>query len=113
MSTITLMFKKIIIKKIGFFDSVRFSADDEFIHRIYTIYGRKRVKLLKRILYFAIIRSNSLTQNKRTGFKTNYRSQYWNACINWHAKNRNRKNKLKINFPLKKRLFFAPKIMLS
>jgi len=103
----TIMFRKNIIKKIGYFDSVRFGADDEFNHRLHKIYKQKRIKMLRKVLYFAITRSNSLTTCRKTGFKKPYRKRYVNSYKRWHLK-----KKLYMQFPLKKRPFKVPNIML-
>ena len=107
MAVATLMFRKNIITKIGYFDSVRYSADDEFLKRIYTVYGKNRVRNIRKVLYYAISRPNSLTTSKKTGFKNGLRQKYWRAALNWHQNS----TPLKIPFPLKKRPFPAPKAM--
>lgn len=105
----TVMFRRQVLKKIGYFDSVRFAADDEFMIRLFKVYGRRKIKFYKKVLYFAIIRPNSLTTSKKTGFKKPFRRQYVRQFKRWH---RRRGKKLFIPFPLTKRPFNAPKIML-
>ena len=107
-NSITLMYLKSIIKKIGYYDSVRFGADDEFTHRIFHVYNHKKIGLIKKVLYYARIRPGSLTRNKKTGIRSFYRRHYYYSYKNWHKRN---KKKLFIRFPIKKRPFFVNKIM--
>jgi glycosyltransferase involved in cell wall biosynthesis len=61
---ISLMFRKEILNKIGYFDTVRTSADDEFRERIRTVYGQDSIKTISEILYHAILRDESLTNEQ-------------------------------------------------
>ncbi len=110
-NSISMMYHKSIIKRIGYYDSVRFGADDEFTRRVMLVYGKKRVGLIKKVLYFARIRPGSLTRNKKTGIRSFLRTHYFNAFSNWHRRNILKKKKLFIKFPLKKRPFFVNKYM--
>lgn len=58
---ISLMIKRQVIDDIGWFDSVRTSADDEFFERIRAVYGREAVAHVDRALYFALNREASLS----------------------------------------------------
>lgn len=58
---ISLMFKRAVIADIGWFDSVRTSADDEFFERIRFVYGRSAHGNVDRTLYFALSRGGSLS----------------------------------------------------
>lgn len=58
---ISLMIKREVIDDIGWFDSVRTSADDEFFERIRTVYGRDAVAHVDHALYFALSREDSLS----------------------------------------------------
>lgn len=58
---ISLMIKRQVIDDIGWFDSVRTSADDEFFERIRTVYGRAAVAHVDAALYFALKREASLS----------------------------------------------------
>lgn len=109
MTVCTMMIRKQVIDKIGYFDSVRYSADDEFMKRLMRTYGRGRVNMLPRVLYYAIRRVGSLTQSKKTGYGTTHRKRYWQLAQNWHRSGK----KLYIPFPLKKRPFPAPKAILG
>ena len=104
------MFRRSIIKDIGYFDSIRFGADSEFKHRIYKFYGPNVFMKLKEVLYFAKIRPDSLTRSKETG-KRNVRLDYRDRFYEWH-RNAVKDNKLFIDYPLKTRPFEVDKIML-
>jgi len=110
MTSCTIMFRRQIINKIGYFDSVRYGADDEFMHRILTVYGVNKVKTVNEVLYNAVIRTGSLTRSKKTGFKTKNRQNYWRSVLEWH--NRDRRN-LYISYPLKRRPFPVHKSMIN
>ncbi len=103
----TLMFKKSIINKIGYYDSVRFGADSEFVSRVLKKYGNKTIKTINKILYNALSRKNSLTTSKKTNLKSKVRLNYKKKYKKWH-----RNKKLYINYPLEKRPFSVNKIML-
>ena len=109
MTVCTAMFRRKVIDKIGYFDSVRYSADDEFMRRMIKVYGDNKIHMMKKILYYAIIRIGSLTQSKKTGYKNKNRKQYWNTAIKWQDNNK----KLYISFPLKKRPFSVAKEMIG
>ncbi|TWI02976.1 glycosyl transferase family 2 [Luteimonas cucumeris] len=58
---ISLMIKQKVIGDIGWFDSVRTSADDEFLERIRQVYGDHALANVDSALYFALNRENSLS----------------------------------------------------
>ena len=58
------MFKRHILKKMGFFDNTRFGGDSEFIQRYKMIY--KKLKYVDDVLNIASIRNNSLTHTSNT-----------------------------------------------
>lgn len=65
---VTMMFRKSIIDKIGYYDNVRFGADTEFINRILKFYGRCHLYIqYSKTLYYAKKRENSLTTSSVTG----------------------------------------------
>jgi len=103
LSCCTIMMKREVISKVGYFDSVRYSADDEFAYRLIKVYGNNRIHMLNKVLYYSIIRQNSLTTNPKTGFKNKSRLLYINNAIRWHKTNKN----LYISYPLYKRPFYA------
>lgn len=114
---INFMYRKSIINEIGYYDSVRFGADTEFIYRIFATYGFKRVRVIDETLYFAKSRKNSLTSSVATG--TLYRSgkrirkEYMQNFSAWH-KDKNKSKNLYMAFPLSvsDRPFPVNKIML-
>ena len=104
----TIMFKRTILRKIGYYDSVRFGGDSEFMERINSVYGNHRTVILNSIMYLAISRPESLTvssgkSNINSSTRTIYRKNY----LKWHNSN----NNLYIDFPLKQRPFWIPKEM--
>lgn len=112
---ITLIFKKDIIDDIGYFDSIRFGADSEFISRIKATYGRRSIKILDHILYYARTREDSLTTSSITGITKNsmdgglIRKSYVRKYKSWHRNNKN----LYISYPLTNRPFIIHNIMKS
>ncbi len=103
----TLMFRRSIIKDIGYFDSLRFGADSEFKQRIMKYYKKRAFLKIPEILYFARRRPNSLTRSRITGRK-NFRIDYKNRFTKWHKETKS----LYIPFPLKKRPYEVDPIML-
>ena len=81
---ITTFYRKSIIEEIGYYDSVRFAADSEFSERIIAKYGRKKIYLLNKLMYFAKLRPGSLTTSKTTSSKI-IRNKYVTAYRNWHS----------------------------
>lgn len=58
---ISLMFKRAVLADIGWFDSVRTSADDEFFERLRHVYGRRAHGNVPMPLYQALHREQSLS----------------------------------------------------
>src|SRR4029078_9962563 len=63
---VTIFYRKKIIDEMGYYDSVRFAADSEFMHRIFKKYGKDKVYYLDMITYYAKLRPNSLTTSEDT-----------------------------------------------
>jgi len=84
----SLMFKKSVIQKIGYYDSVRTGADSEFFARIKLVYGKEAVIRIKQPLSFGAHRENSLMTAIDTGYSTsgisNERLKYWESWNYWH-----------------------------
>ena len=82
------MRKNPVLEEIGYFDSVRVSADSEYEYRILTIFGKHRVKYLSEPFLIASVRSESLSQGGRfavgwsglSGLRLKYRQAY----TEWH-----------------------------
>ena len=100
----TIMFKRKIIEKIGYYDSVRFGADSEYRDRIKAVYGSKRISVINKVMYLALCRPNSLTTTGKSNQGSILRKIYKNNYVNWHKINKN----LYVEFPLKKRTFPIP-----
>jgi glycosyltransferase involved in cell wall biosynthesis len=100
----TIMFKRTILKKIGYYDSVRFGADSEYRDRIRTTYGPKAVNVISKVMYIALSRPNSLTTSGKSKSGSILRITYKNNYVNWHKKNKN----LYLAFPLTTRPFSVP-----
>ncbi len=81
---VTLLFRREVITKIGFYDSVRFAADSEFKDRLTKVYGPGKIQKIPEILYLATIRKDSLTRSKDTGKKC-VRQEYRKNFARWHA----------------------------
>lgn len=102
---ITMLYKKDIIHKIGYYDSVRYAADSEFMDRL----GKSGLKIfyINDILYTYHKVPKSLTDVNKLGSEN--RKKYVDSYMKWH----NSKDNKYISFPLKYRLFDAPKSMMS
>lgn len=94
---ISQMVKRPVFDEIGYFDSVRTSADDEFLRRIRRSYGREAEVNVKKPLYVALLRDGSLTSDpdnainfkqERTevqSFLSPQRRHYAAMCERWHS----------------------------
>ncbi|MBN7762749.1 glycosyltransferase family 2 protein [Nitratireductor aquibiodomus] len=69
-NTSSLMFRREpILVKLGGWDSVRFSADTEFLHRIYAAFGRRSVSAVDKPLSLVRYREGSLTAATSFGYR--------------------------------------------
>lgn len=111
---ITLFINKDVFLKLGFFDSVRTSADSEYISRISAFFGKKNIHHLDSPLYIASYHERSLTSfgplslDPILGIK-GARKEYSLQYKIWHKKNRGLD--LYIKFPLAQRRFEAPSLL--
>ncbi|MDR3178233.1 MAG: glycosyltransferase family 2 protein [Campylobacteraceae bacterium] len=109
----TLMFRTNTVKeKIGFWDSVRFSADTEFMFRMRNVFGIETVPLLKIPTEISLFHKDSLTNDPVTGIINGLspvRKQYRESWTRWHKAG---KDNLFMPFPLKNRKFEAPQEMI-
>ena len=82
------MKKDSVLDKIGFFDSVRVSADSEYEYRILAVFGEHRIKYLSEPYLIASVRSESLSQGGRfaVGWSglSGLRLEYRQAYTEWH-----------------------------
>ena len=124
MAAISLMFDRQRVTDIaGFYDSVRISADTEFITRLEHVFGKKQVLHLRNHLYTGLLRDESLTRGEGSGFTwqeadegkrftralSGDRAAYHQAFHEWH--NDPAVKNYRVGFPLKKRLFPAAENM--
>jgi len=111
----SLIWRREVIERIGWFDSVRYSGDAEFRLRVQRTYGAEKVIKTPEELYFARIVDGSLTVNKNSGVFTYSagvlsstqsppRKAYETHFTNWQKKKEKEKG-LYIPFPLSSRPF--------
>jgi glycosyltransferase involved in cell wall biosynthesis len=113
----TLLFRREkVVNRIGYFDSVRFGADTEFIERIKRILSPKSIKTLGIPLCLSASLESSLTGNKTTGIDfitgtSEVRLNYNAAWKSWHKSTAIAN--LKVPYNNEQRKFFAAAEMLS
>ena len=105
-----------ILDRMGFFDSVRVSADSEFERRIHAIYGKESTYHFELPLLVASVRSESLSGGGKfaldwTGL-SGPRLEYRQLFEAYHDKIRIGTERGYVPFPLKKRIFEAPSEMI-
>jgi tetratricopeptide (TPR) repeat protein len=87
---ISLMIRRQVVENVGFFDSVRVSADSEYERRIMTIYGKNALHHMEMPLLIASVRSESLSQGGKFALEwngiTGARMEYRSAFEAWHEK---------------------------
>lgn len=81
----SIMFRRKILKEIGYYDCVRFNGDDEYANRIRTYYNLDKISVINKYLYYAVQRVGSLTTSKSTGYKSQARSLYRKSYKEWHS----------------------------
>ncbi len=122
MCAISFMIRReAITQKTGFYDTVRISADTEFITRVTQVFGKEKVHHMRQMLYVGLLRDGSLTTAQGSGFSwqsndgksflrelSGDRADYHKAFHAWHDNNRGNENVLFVQFPLKERTFPAP-----
>ncbi|HEX2841173.1 FkbM family methyltransferase [Hyphomicrobium sp.] len=111
---ISLMIKRDVVREIGYFDTVRTSADDEYLERIKLVYGAKTLKRVEEPLYIAAARANSLTTTTETSvslsgdeadFLSKPRRRYVEEYSAWHAKVKAAGRRPYVPFPVTLRPF--------
>jgi len=120
MAAISLMIRrKPVLEKAGFFDSVRISADTEFITRLQRIFGVAKVRHMRQLLYTGLLRDGSLTTGVNSGFSwksegrshvrelSGDRAAYHRDFHDWHAANAGIEAALFMPYPLENRKFPA------
>lgn len=120
MAAISLMFdRKKILKKTGYFDCVRISADTEFITRLEHVFGKRSIRHIRQHLYTGLLRDGSLTRGENSGFNwqadgksfrrelSGDRADYHRAFHAWHNAFPGNEHTLKIDFPQQERSIVA------
>jgi len=120
MAAISLMFRRsMVLEKTGYFDSVRISADTEFITRLEHVFGKHAVRHLRHYLYTGLLRDGSLTRSENSGFTwrsdgkqltrelSGDRADYHQAFHKWHNAFPGNEHTLKIDFPQQERTIEA------
>ncbi|WP_422134124.1 glycosyltransferase [Endozoicomonas sp. ALD040] len=112
---ITLFYKREVFETLGYFDSVRTSADSELLDRIAAYFGSDALFHFEAPYYIASYHDRSLTSygplslDPILGVK-GARREYSSAYKAWH-KDIIETNKFYIEFPVKQRKFNAPEIL--
>lgn len=108
----TLMVRTSVQERVGYWDSVRFAADTEFLFRLRKVYGEKLIPILEIPTVISLFHEASLTNDPETGIGIDglspVRRYYRDNWMNWH----NTSAHLFVPFPLAARLFDAPPEML-
>lgn len=110
----TLMIRRReVLERIGYWDSVRFAADTEFIFRIKRVYGKEAVPKMSTPTVISLFHENSLTNHPLTGIfeggLSPVRQRYRDSWQRWHKEHA---APLFVPFPLENRLFAADEEML-
>lgn len=110
----SLLYRREVLDRLGFYDSVRAGADSEFQARLETSFGRNAVQELSTCLAFGRYHTASLTgggafsltDNERSEVRQRYR-EFWFA---WQRRRRAAGQRdCYLPFPLEKRHFAAPR----
>lgn len=109
----SFMFRRVeVLEKLGFWDSVRFGADSEFIRRLKKCFGAESVVDLNTApLSFQRQSSDSLTGSSAFGYHGFFmgaRKDYFETYLEYHKKS---EVSTKYSFPLNKRPFDVPEPM--
>lgn len=97
------MIRKSVFDELGFYDSVRVAADDEFNARMMKYYGNGSRGIIEELLYFNRSRNDSLTATVEIG--STPRTTYVENYKNWHKEVKENINQLFIEYPQKNRPF--------
>jgi glycosyltransferase involved in cell wall biosynthesis len=99
----SMMWKKEVFDKIGFYDSVRVGADSEMFDRFMKIYKNKNYKHISKVLYFCPERRKEGLTSKIPE-NSIIRKEY----VKYYKEHHEKLKDLKIEFPLLNRNFNAP-----
>ncbi|MDI7862972.1 glycosyltransferase [Rhizobiaceae bacterium n13] len=106
----SLMLRREVFERMGYWDSVRFAADGEFMRRFKAVFGKQTLQNIPKLLSFPRYTSTSLTGGKRFGFNGYFfgaRQYYFERLTEHHRKN----SDLRYPFPMDKRPFAIPASM--
>lgn len=111
----TMMYRRDVLKLIGYYDHVRYSADTEFLFRLRKVYGADSVISINEPLVLAAHSKSSLTgctQSRADSFLGDCESRalYRNAWEEWHS--RTDPKDLFMPLEVDMRMFPAPEEML-
>ncbi|MCD9027308.1 FkbM family methyltransferase [Luteimonas sp. BDR2-5] len=85
----SVFFRREVVERIGYFDSVRFGADSEYIARIKRVFGREAVRDMKQVLALGLHHDQSLTRAGAGAMGDEQysptRSAYHYSKIEWHS----------------------------
>ena len=114
---ISLVFRRDdVLRRSGYFDSVRAGADTELERRISIQFGEPRVVNYSWPLYFARMRPGSITADTEYGMVRGrakpVRERYRKAYIKWHTKI-GKEHDGYMPFPLRERPFVVPSAILA
>ena len=113
---ISLMFRRdAVLKRAGYFDSVRAEGDAEYIERLGAVFGKHRVVEMPWPLSFGRARAGAITGHSDIGLVRGRarpaRAAYRRAYKRWHSHILEGDDGF-IPFPLRKRPFAAPRAIL-
>ncbi|WP_420340726.1 glycosyltransferase [Roseibium sp.] len=105
-------FRREVLDRVGFFDSVRTGADTEFLQRVKRVFGGKYCAELNAPLAVGLSHENSLTRTGPSAIDANMyspvRNEYWKNFFKWHEENQGNPNNLYIPAVQYERKFTAP-----
>ncbi|MFC5577114.1 glycosyltransferase family 2 protein [Lysobacter niabensis] len=114
---ISQMVKRKVFEEVGYFDTIRTSADDEFLRRVRITYGQQAHVNVKEVLYIALLRDGSLTRdpanainfvqqrNSSQSFLSPQRRHYAAMCDRWHKFLQEKSLRPYMPFPVVRRPF--------
>jgi glycosyltransferase involved in cell wall biosynthesis len=102
----SMMWRKTVFNKIGYYDSVKMGADSEFYERFLKVYGKSAVHHITEVLQKGVRRENGLTSIIPE--RSTLRNKYLSNFFNWHKTTRDPY----LPFPLESRPFQVPSEMM-
>jgi glycosyltransferase involved in cell wall biosynthesis len=112
----SLMFRRSVFERLGYWDRVAVNADTEYYYRLLKCFGPQAITEVKAGVPLSFGRSdpNSLTQNLETHLRTQFfgvRKDYMEAAKKWHQSCDNSTRGLYLEFNPKVRPFVAPELI--